>query len=219
MSIETNKATALTNAPKKRALGEMQQRLLAYLKERAKQNQIPPTVREICTALSVASTSTIHRHLDQLEKSGYIRRDATKSRAITLMNKVVPMEDDGMQKVSRIGYIAAGMPIVAEENIVETLEVPRYLLGRGEHFALTVRGESMINAGIMDGDTVIVQRQNVASNRDIVVAMVHGEATVKRYFQENGNFKLVAENDHMSPIYTTELEIVGKVVSSFRTFK
>lgn len=192
--------------------------ILEYIKDSILKRGYPPAVREICEAVSLKSTSSVHSHLETLEKNGYIRRDPTKPRAIEIC-------DDGFQTVRTemvslpvIGRVAAGEPIFAEENIQSYFPIPAEFVPCGESFALTVRGESMINAGIFDGDQIFVNCCNTASNGDIVVALVEDSATVKTFYKENGHIRLQPENDTMDPIIVDDCRILGKVFGIFRAF-
>ena len=198
----------------RRSRGETQQFILDFIKEQIAQRGYPPSVREICDAVGLKSTSTVHGHLKRLENKGLLRRDSMKPRAMELLN----VQDDAEQfiTVPLLGAIAAGTPILAEENYDDRLELPTFMLGKGEHFALTVRGDSMKEAGIMHGDTIVVRKQSTANNGEIVVALLQGDATVKRFYKENGHFRLQPENASMAPIYTPSVEVLGKVVSVFR---
>lgn len=209
MTIDTGK--------QKRSRGETQQFILEYIKEQIALRGYPPSVREICDAVGLKSTSTVHGHLKRLENKGLLRRDAMKPRAMELLKD--EDKEQSFISVPLLGPVAAGSPILAEENYDDYLEIPTFMLGKGEHFALTVRGDSMMNVGIMHGDTIIVHKQSTANNGDIVVALLQGDATVKRYFKENGHFRLQPENNSMAPIYTSSVEVLGKVVSVFRVIK
>jgi repressor LexA len=204
--------------PKKRShpRGDTQNRILEYIKKQVAEKGYPPSVREIGEAVGLKSTSTVHGHLKRLESKGLIKRDAMKPRAMELLIDNDASTNHMVQMVPLLGPVAAGQPILAEESIRETLPIPSALLGNGTYFALAIRGDSMIQAGILNGDYVIVRQQTDANNGDIVVAMVGGDATVKRYYRENGRFRLQPENPAMQPIYTTVVEILGKVVSVFR---
>ncbi|MGI6690441.1 MAG: transcriptional repressor LexA [Clostridiales bacterium] len=204
--------------PKKRShpRGDTQNRILEYIKKQVADKGYPPSVREIGEAVGLKSTSTVHGHLKRLESKGLIKRDAMKPRAMELLIDNDASTNHMVQMVPLLGPVAAGQPILAEESIRETLPIPSALLGNGTYFALAIRGDSMIQAGILNGDYVIVRQQTDANNGDIVVAMVGGDATVKRYYRENGRFRLQPENPAMQPIYTTVVEILGKVVSVFR---
>lgn len=203
----------------KRPRGVTQNKILDYINEQIDSRGYPPSVREICDALNIKSTSTVHGHLKRMEAKGLLVRDAMKPRAIGVVKNVVPHEESKFSTVPLVGTVAAGLPILAEENIEDQLELPDFMLSRGEHFALTVRGDSMITAGIMNGDTIVVHRQQMANNGDIVVALVQGDATVKRFYKENGHFRLQPENPAMAPIYTPSVDILGKVVSVFRVLR
>ncbi|MBA2475174.1 MAG: transcriptional repressor LexA [Actinobacteria bacterium] len=187
----------------------------------------PPTVREIGEAVQLASPSTVHAHLANLERAGYLRRDPTKPRALELLGlqrgaaEVAPLDGE-LRKLPLIGQIAAGGPLLAEQNIEEYLAVPEPLTRGGEEFLLRVRGDSMVNAGILDGDIVVVRRQADARNGDIVVALAGDdeaadEATVKRFFLEEGRIRLQPENDALEPIYARHVQVLGKVIGVFRS--
>ncbi|MGI6215747.1 MAG: transcriptional repressor LexA [Christensenellales bacterium] len=209
-----NKLKKTSGAPKRRR-GETRKLILEYIKKFTEKNGYPPSVREICSGVGLKSTSTVHAHLKRLEESGELRRNAMQPRAIEILSSE-QTKDINFTYVPLLGAVAAGIPIFAEENRTESLEIPDFMLTNGEHFALKVKGESMIAVGIMDGDTIIVRRQITANNGDIVVALIDDEATVKRFYKENGHFRLQPENPDMAPIYTPTVEILGKVVSVFR---
>ena len=189
-----------------------QQKILDFIKREIELKGYPPSVREICTAVGLKSTSTVHAHLNHLEAQGLIRRDSTKPRALEVI--------DGTQVRGRsiplVGRVTAGQPILAIENIEDYLMLPQSLVGLDELFCLRVQGESMIGAGIFDGDILVVRRQETAENGEIVVALVEDEATVKRFYKENGHFRLQPENDAMKPIIVPSVVILGKVVSLLR---
>lgn len=197
--------------------GDTQARILAYIEKATLQKGYPPSVREICDATGLKSTSTVHGHLIRLEKKGLLYRDSMKPRAIS-----VPadhqMYRSEMINVPIVGRVTAGTPILATENIEDYIALPQTMLGEGEHYVLGVRGESMIEAGIMDGDYVVVRKQPTAYNGDIVVAMIEDDATVKRFYRENGHFRLQPENPTMEPIIVPEVTILGKVISLYRIF-
>jgi len=183
----------------------------------------PPTVREIGEAVGLASPSTVHAHLANLERAGYLRRDPTKPRALELVGhrKAAPVAESDVPRLPLLGEIAAGGPLLAEEHVEEYVSVPPPLSRGGEEFLLRVKGESMINAGILDGDIVVVARTQDARNGDIVVALAGedesaDEATVKRFFRENGRVRLQPENDSLEPIYAPYVQILGKVTGVFR---
>jgi len=197
--------------------GDSQAKILAYIEKATLQKGYPPSVREICEATGLKSTSTVHGHLIRLEKKGLLNRDSMKPRAITVPVDHQHFRTD-MINVPVLGRVTAGVPILAIENIEEYLPLPQNMLGSGEHYILSVRGDSMIEAGILDGDYVIVRKQENAENGDIVIAMIDDEATVKRYYKENGVFRLQPENPTMEPIIVDELTILGKVVSLYRFY-
>jgi repressor LexA len=207
----------MSETNKKRKHGQTQALILQYIEEQIADRGFPPSVREICEAIGLKSTSTVHGHLKRMEKAGLLQRDSMKPRAITLLQKDPAPDKTGVRLVPFMGPIAAGSPILAEEQIGETLPVPDYFLKKnGDYFALIVRGESMIDAGILNGDYLIVRKQQVANNGDIVVALIEDDATVKRFYKENGHFRLQPENAAMKPIIVKELTILGKVISVYR---
>ncbi|MBD0348625.1 MAG: transcriptional repressor LexA [Thermoleophilia bacterium] len=187
----------------------------------------PPTVREIGEAVGLASPSTVHAHLANLERAGLLRRDPTKPRALELVERArrprpEPATVGDVHRLPLVGEIAAGGPLLADENIEDYLAVPEPLARGGEEFLLRVKGDSMVQAGILAGDIVVVRRQQTAQNGDIVVALAGDdesadEATVKRFFRENGRVRLQPENDALEPIYASHVQILGKVVGVFRT--
>lgn len=197
--------------------GDTQAKILAYIEKATLQKGYPPSVREICDATGLKSTSTVHGHLIRLEKKGLLYRDSMKPRAISVPSDH-QMYRTEMINVPIVGRVSAGSPILATENIEDYIALPQSMLGEGEHYVLGVRGESMIEAGIMDGDYVVVRKQPTAYNGDIVVAMVEDNATVKRFYRENGHFRLQPENSTMEPIIVPEVTILGKVVSLYRIF-
>ncbi len=202
-----------------RPRGDNQQRILDFIKSEIQTKGYPPSVREIANAVGLKSTSTVHGHLQRLEKRGLLHRDAMKPRAMEVVGDPNFIRNATVA-VPVVGHVQAGVPILAEQNLEDYVSIPEVMLGRGDHFILRVHGDSMINAGIMDGDYIIVLQQNHASNGDIIVAMLDDSATVKRFFkEENGTYRLQPENPTMEPIYTKELTIVGEVVSLFRLIK
>ncbi|WP_432628279.1 transcriptional repressor LexA [Brotaphodocola sp.] len=201
----------------RRKISQKQQEILDYIKTCILKKGYPPAVREICEAVHLKSTSSVHSHLETLEKNGYIRRDPTKPRAIEVLDNQFSTQRREVVQVPIIGTVAAGQPILAEQNIEEYFPIPsEYLPGGGQVFILRVKGESMINAGIFNGDQVIVQQTNTAENGDIVVALLDDSATVKRFYRENGHYRLQPENDTMEPIIVSNVQILGKVVGLFR---
>ena len=197
-----------------------QQEILEYIKNQILDHGYPPAVREICAAVNLKSTSSVHSHLATLEKNGYIRRDPTKPRAIEIVDDEFNLTRRELRNIPIIGEVAAGQPILAEQNIAGYFPVSSDDLPSGELFVLKVRGESMINVGIYDGDQIFVQQTPVARNGDIVVALVEDSATVKTYYKEEGRYRLQPENDTMDPILLqeTQLHILGKVIGVFRFF-
>ena len=193
-----------------------QQEILEYIKNQILDHGYPPAVREICAAVNLKSTSSVHSHLATLERNGYIRRDPTKPRAIEIVDDEFNLTRRELRNIPIVGEVAAGQPILAEQNIAGYFPVSSDDLPSGELFVLKVRGESMINVGIYDGDQIFVQQTPVARNGDIVVALVEDSATVKTYYKEEGRYRLQPENDTMDPIYVDEVVILGKVVGLFR---
>ncbi len=202
-----------------RPRGDNQQRILDYIKSEIQTKGYPPSVREIANAVGLKSTSTVHGHLQRLEKRGLLHRDAMKPRAMEVVGDPNFIRNT-TTAVPVVGHVQAGVPILAEQNLEDYVPIPDVMLGKGEHFILRVHGESMIDAGIMDGDYIIVRQRAEAHDGDIIVAMIDDSATVKRFFrEEDGTFRLQPENSAMEPIYTKELTIVGEVVSLFRLIK
>ena len=193
----------------------MQRQIYRFIVQCVKEQGYPPSVREIANAVGLKSTSTVHGHLTRLEKKGLLHRDAMKPRAMEVIGDPNFMRN-ATTAIPVVGRVTAGQPILAEENIEEYIPIPDAMLGDGEHFILLVKGESMIQAGIMDGDYVVVRKQQEARNGDIVVAMIEDSATVKRFYKEHGHFRLQPENPTMAPIYTDQVVILGKVVSLYR---
>ncbi len=209
-------------------LTQRQQEIWQFLVEYVEQHGYPPTVREIGEAVGLASPSTVHAHLANLERAGLLRRDPTKPRALELVGHRRPAAAPAEQaadvvRLPLLGQIAAGAPLLAEENVEDELAVPE-TLGRGGDFLLRVRGDSMIEAGILDGDTLVVHRQQDATNGDIVVALVGNdesadEATVKTFYREDGRVRLQPENSALQPIYADHVEILGRVIGVFRSLR
>lgn len=193
-----------------------QNEILEYIKEQIITKGYPPAVREICNAVNLKSTSSVHSHLETLEKNGYIRRDPTKPRAIEIVDDSFNITRKEMRNIPVLGTVAAGTPIFAEENISGYFPLLADELPSGNLFILNVRGESMINAGIFDGDKVIVRQSLTARNGEIVVALIEDSATVKTYYKEDGRYRLQPENDTMEPIYVDQVVILGVVVGLFR---
>jgi repressor LexA len=197
---------------------EKQQEILDFIKKEILNKGYPPTVRDICEAVDLKSTSSVHSHLETLEKNGYIRRDPTKPRAIEIMDDNFNLTRREMVNVPLVGRVAAGEPILAVENIESYFPIPAEYMPNEESFMLKVKGESMINAGIMDGDQILVKRCETASNGDMVVALVDDSATVKTFYKESDHIRLQPENDTMDPIIVPDCEILGKVFGVFRFF-
>ena len=200
-------------------ISKKQQEILEYIKNQILQRGFPPAVREICEAVNLKSTSSVHSHLETLEKNGYIRRDPTKPRAIEILDDTFNLTRREMVNVPIIGQVAAGQPILAEENIEDYFPFPAERMPNKQTFLPKVKGESMINAGILDGDYVLVEQDATASNGDMVVALVEDSATVKTFYKEEGVFRLQPENDFMDPIIVKEVSILGKVIGVMRFFK
>ena len=199
-------------------ISSKQQEILDYIKEEILKRGYPPSVREICEAVHLKSTSSVHSHLETLEKNGYIRRDPTKPRAIEICDDSFQMIRTGMVNLPIIGQVAAGMPILAEENVESYFPVPAELVPHGESFILNVKGDSMINAGIYSGDKIFVNACSSARNGDMVVALIDDSATVKTFYKEEGHIRLQPENDTMEPIIVDDCQILGKVFGVFRIF-
>jgi len=214
---------------------EREHKILDYIKKEIKKKGYPPTVREICTALNIKSTSTTHKDIENLVEKGYIVKDPSKPRALMIPDLQPSAEEtlfpgmgisDYMERadvidVPVVGRIAAGEPILAEQNIDDNFPIPARFVKGNTNFMLTVQGESMINVGIFDGDYILVEQQVTANNGDIVVAMIDGfesEATVKTFYKEDGHVRLQPENDDMSPIIVNDVKILGKVKGVFRYF-
>ena len=195
---------------------DKQREILEYIKEMILKKGYPPAVREICEAVHLKSTSSVHSHLESLEKNGYIRRDPTKPRTIEILDDDFALTRRELVNVPVIGTVAAGVPILAEQNIEDYLPIPAEILPNKEVFMLKVKGNSMIEAGIYNGDKVIVAKQPNAENGDKVVALVDDSANVKTFYKENGHFRLQPENSSMDPIILDQVEILGKVIGLFR---
>lgn len=193
-----------------------QTEILEFIKREILKKGYPPTVREICETVHLKSTSSVHSHLETLEKNGYIRRDPTKPRAIEIVDDVFGLTRREMVQVPVLGTIAAGQPILATENIESYFPFPAEMLPNVDTYMLHVKGESMINIGILDGDQVLCAVASTASNGDIVVALVEDSATVKRFFKEKDHYRLQPENDYMDPIIVKDVKILGKVIGLFR---
>lgn len=200
-------------------ISDKQREILEYIKAEILNRGYPPAVREICEAVKLKSTSSVHAHLETLEKNGYIRRDPTKPRAIEIVDENFNLTRREMVNVPIVGRVAAGEPILAVENIENYFPIPAEFMPNEQTFILQVHGESMINAGILDGDYILVQQQSTANDGDMVVALVDDSATVKTFYKENGYYRLQPENDFMDPIIVSEVMIMGKVIGTFRFFR
>ena len=196
-----------------------QEEILEYIKSQILVRGFPPSVREICDAVGLKSTSSVHSHLETLEKNGYIRRDPTKPRAIEILDENFNLTRREMVQVPILGRVAAGEPLLAQANIEDYVPLPVERMPNNEVFMLEVRGESMINAGILSGDYVVVEKKNTASNGDMVVALVDDGATVKTFYREEGVIRLQPENDNMEPFILKDVEILGKVIAVMRFMK
>ena len=197
-------------------ISQKQSEILEYIKSEILRVGYPPAVREICEAVHLKSTSSVHSHLETLEKNGYIRRDPTKPRAIEIIDDSFNLTRREVVNVPMVGQVAAGEPILAEQNISDYFPIPMEYMPNNESFMLTVKGESMVNVGIYDGDYVLVEKKSTASNGEIIVALVDDSATVKTFYKEKGYYRLQPENDTMDPIIVTHCEILGKVIGVFR---
>lgn len=196
-----------------------QKEILEFMKNEILSKGYPPAVREICDAVHLKSTSSVHSHLETLEKNGYIRRDPAKPRAIEIVDDNFNMTRREIVNVPIVGTVTAGQPILAVENIESYFPIPLDYMPNQETFMLKVKGESMINAGIFDGDTILVQKQSHAKNGDFVVALIEDSVTVKTFYKEKDYYRLQPENDYMDPIIVPEVEILGKVIGLFRMFR
>lgn len=196
-----------------------QQEILEFIKQNILMKGYPPSVREICEAVHLKSTSSVHSHLETLEKNGYIRRDPTKPRTIEILDDDFGVQRRDMVNIPILGNVAAGLPILAEENIEGYYPIPAEFLPNKPVFMLNVHGESMINAGILDGDQVICAEASTAENGQIVVALIDDSATVKRFYKEDGHIRLQPENDFMDPIIVSDVRIVGRVIGLLRLAK
>lgn len=202
------------------ALSEKQRKILEFLKKEIITKGYPPSVREICDAVGLKSTSTVHGYLERLEKKGLIRRDPTKPRAIEILDDSTYVFKKELINVPIVGRVTAGQPILAVENIEDTFPIPAQYLHNNNNdvFMLTVRGDSMIEAGILDGDLVIVEKRSTAQNGDIVVALIEDEATVKTFYKEKNHIRLQPENPDMEPIIVYDVIILGRIIGVIRMF-
>ena len=197
-------------------ISSKQREILEYIKAQILERGFPPAVRDICEAVNLKSTSSVHSHLETLEKNGYIRRDPTKPRAIEILDESFNFTRREMVNVPLVGRVAAGEPILADQNIENYFPIPMEFMPNAQTFMLTVKGESMINAGIFDGDMVLVEECKTARNGEMVVALIEDGATVKTFYKEEGIIRLQPENDTMDPIILPDVTILGKVIGVFR---
>ncbi|NLJ67074.1 MAG: transcriptional repressor LexA [Clostridiales bacterium] len=200
------------------SISDSQEMVLNFIKQMVTEKGYPPSVREICQGVGIKSTSTVHGHLEKLEKAGLIRKDPTKPRAIEILDETTHLSKKELVNVPIVGKVTAGQPILAVENIEDTFPLPAEYLHNSDAFMLTVVGESMIEAGIMDGDYVIVKQQNYAENGDAVVALIDDEATIKTFYKENDHIRLQPENPTMEPIILRDVIILGKVIGVIRLY-
>ena len=195
---------------------QKQSEILEYIKSQILNKGYPPSVRDICSAVNLKSTSSVHTHLESLEKNGYIRRDPTKPRTIEIIDDNFNLTRREMVNVPVLGQVAAGEPILAVDNITGYFPIPSEFMPNEETFILTVKGDSMINIGIYNGDQIVVEKCNTAENGEIIVALIDDSATVKRFYKENGHIRLQPENDFMDPIIVDDCMILGKVIGLMR---
>lgn len=193
-----------------------QSEILEYIKNQILNKGYPPSVRDICEAVNLRSTSSVHAHLETLEKNGYIRRDPTKPRAIEIIDDNFNLTRREVVNVPLLGQVAAGQPILAVENITNYFPIPAEYISNEDTFMLKVKGDSMINMGIYENDLILVKKQSTARNGEVIVALVDDSATVKRFYKEDGHYRLQPENDFMDPIIVDNVEIVGKVIGLIR---
>lgn len=201
-----------------RRISDKQQQILEYIKSEIMDKGYPPAVREICRAVNLKSTSSVHAHLETLEKNGYIRRDPTKPRAIEIIDDEFNLVRRDMVNVPIVGTITAGTPILATENIEGYFPLLSENLPSGDFFMLHIKGDSMVNAGILDGDSVVIKRQNTALNGEIVAALIDDSATIKTFYKEDGHIRLQPENDTMDPIIVDDCVILGKLAALYRKY-
>ena len=199
-------------------ISDKQRQILEYIKFEILEKGYPPAVRDICQAVNLKSTSSVHAHLETLEKNGYIRRDQTKPRAIEILDEDFNLNRREVTNIPLIGTVAAGQPILAQQNIENYFPMPVEMAPNSQCFALRVQGDSMINIGINDGDYVFVKETNSAKNGDLVVALVDDSATVKNFYKENGHIRLQPQNDDMEPIIVQDCKILGQVFGVFRLY-
>lgn len=197
-------------------ISDKQKQILEFIKEEQLAKGYPPSVREICDAVGLRSTSSVHSHLNTLEKNGFIRRDPTHPRAIEILDDDFNLQRKEMVSIPLLGNVAAGEPILAVDQIRDYFPIPAEYMPKGQCFMVSVKGDSMINVGIYSGDLLVIEQTNTAKNGDIVLALIDDSTTVKRFYKENGHYRLQPENDQMDPIITDQCQVIGKVVSLFR---
>lgn len=197
-------------------LTDKQKEILEYIKQSILQKGYPPAVREICAAVHLKSTSSVHAQLSTLEKNGYIRRDPTKPRAIEIIDDEFNLSRREMVQVPVLGRVAAGEPLLAVDQIQDYFPFPAEMMPREETFIVTVKGDSMINMGIYEGDKLVVEKASTARNGEVVIALIDDSATVKRFYKEDGHYRLQPENDQMDPIITDHCIVLGKVIGLLR---
>ena len=202
----------------KRKISAKQQEILDFIKDKILEKGYPPTVREICETVHLKSTSSVHSHLETLEKNGYIRRDPTKPRTIEICDDSFNMIRTEMVNIPVIGQVAAGTPILAEQNIESYFPIPAEMCPKGQMFILNVKGDSMINAGIFNGDRLFVEACDTARNGEQIVALIDDSATVKTFYKEKGHIRLQPENDNMDPIIVDNCDILGRVFGVLRLY-
>ena len=198
---------------------QKQSDILEFIKSELLSKGYPPTVRDICNAVNLKSTSSVHAHLETLEKNGYIRRDPTKPRAIEIIDENFSLTGREVVNVPIVGRVAAGEPLLATQNIENYFPIPMEFMPNNDVFMLEVKGESMINVGIFEGDWIVVEKKNTARNGEIIVALVDDSATVKTFYKENGHIRLQPENSSMDPIILNDVQILGKVIGLFRMMR
>ncbi|SDB16124.1 transcriptional repressor LexA [Butyrivibrio sp. INlla16] len=202
----------------KRRISAKQQEILDFIKDKILEKGYPPTVREICETVHLKSTSSVHSHLETLEKNGYIKRDPTKPRTIEICDDSFNMIRTEMVNIPVVGQVAAGTPILAEQNIDSYFPIPAEMCPKGQMFILNVKGDSMINAGIFNGDRIFVEACDTARNGEQIVALIDDSATVKTFYKEKGHIRLQPENDTMEPIIVDDCEILGRVFGVLRLY-
>ena len=193
-----------------------QQEVLDFIKAQILKRGFPPSVREICAAVNLKSTSSVHSHLETLEKNGYIRRDPTKPRTIEITDDEFALMRREMSQVPILGEVAAGQPVLAQENILDYFPIPIEFMPNKSTFLLKIKGDSMINKGILHEDMVLVEESSVVSNGDMAVVLLEDGATVKTFYKENGYVRLQPENEYLEPIITKDVLVLGKVIGVFR---